>query len=291
MKRYHILDDIRGLTLVSMIGFHAVWDLNYIFGAAWGWFRGSAAYWWQQSICWTFILLSGFCWSLGRKKLRRGLTVLAAGMLISLVTEVVIPDQRVQFGVLTLLGICMLVMIPLEQLWEKGDNRGTKLNAIGRTVPHDGETAAAEQGAEFVARTTALPAGMGLTGSLLCFFLTRNINEGYLGFERLNLVKLPEGLYRMGDLMTLLGFPDKGFYSADYFSLLPWMFLFVAGYFLYGLAAEKHVLNKLTMLSDTYETIPLLGSLARGFRWLGRHSLPVYLLHQPLIYGVLYLLC
>ena len=64
-QRCRALDWIRGITLVSMILYHGAWDLVYLFGANWDWYRSKGAYVWQQSICWTFILLSGFCWALG----------------------------------------------------------------------------------------------------------------------------------------------------------------------------------------------------------------------------------
>ena len=67
-RRIASLDALRGLTLVSMIAYHACWDLVYLFHADWDWYRGTGAYIWQQSICWTFILLSGFCFSLGRRR-------------------------------------------------------------------------------------------------------------------------------------------------------------------------------------------------------------------------------
>ena len=70
-RRFHLLDGIRGITLISMILYHASWDAVYLLGADWAWYRGPAAHLWQQSICWTFILLSGFCFPFGRKKLRR----------------------------------------------------------------------------------------------------------------------------------------------------------------------------------------------------------------------------
>lgn len=33
------LDTIRGLTLVSMIVYHACWDLVYLYRFDWGWYR------------------------------------------------------------------------------------------------------------------------------------------------------------------------------------------------------------------------------------------------------------
>ena len=103
-RRIASLDALRGLTLVSMIGYHACWDLVYLFHADWDWYRGTGAYIWQQSICWTFILLSGFCFSLGRRPLRRGLTVFGCGWVVTLVTVLFMPEEQIWFGVLTLIG-------------------------------------------------------------------------------------------------------------------------------------------------------------------------------------------
>ena len=115
-RRIAALDALRGLTLVSMIAYHACWDLVYLFHADWDWYRGTGAYIWQQSICWTFILLSGFCFSLGRRPLRRGLMVFGCGWVVTLVTVLFMPEEQIWFGVLTLIGSCMLLMVPLEKL-------------------------------------------------------------------------------------------------------------------------------------------------------------------------------
>ena len=49
-QRLALLDSVRGLTLISMILYHAVWDAVYLLGADWGWYRGEMAFIWQQSI-------------------------------------------------------------------------------------------------------------------------------------------------------------------------------------------------------------------------------------------------
>ena len=194
-RRYQTLDTLRGVTIVSMILYHACWDLVWIFGADWPWYRSDGAYLWQQSICWTFILLSGYCWSLGRHRLRRGLMAFGGGALVSAVTLLAMPEDRVLFGVLTLLGTSALLLIPLERPLRR------------------------------------LPARAGLAGSFTLFLLLRDVNTGFLGFEGAHLAALPEELYR--NLLTaFLGFPPADFYSTDYFSLLPWFFLFLTGYFL-----------------------------------------------------------
>lgn len=230
--------------MFSMILYHAVWNIVYLGRVNWEWFYSSAAYVWQQSICWTFILLSGFCWSMGRRRLKRALTVFGAGALVTLATVIFTPEQRILFGVLTFLGVSMLLMIPLERL----------LNRI--------------------------PVLCGLPVSIVLFAVFKNINEGSLGFGPVNLLRLPEHWYQQGSLMTFLGFTDRSFFSADYFSLLPWFFLFTAGYFLYRMAQERALLD-----------LPLkLKVRGLPFTFLGKHSLLIYLLHQPVLYAGMLLL-
>ena len=232
-KRFDGLDTIRGITLISMIAYHASWDLVYMFGVNWPWYHSFGAYLWQQSICWTFILLSGYCLHLGRHRLRRGLMAFGGGVLVSAVTMLLMPDSRIFCGVLTLLGSATLLSIPLEPMLRR------------------------------------IPARAGLAGSFLLFVLLRDVNDGFLGFEGAHLTMLPEGLY--SNLFTAyLGFPPTGFFSTDYFSLLPWVFLFFTGYFLYELRQEEHRTIRLPVAT-----------------FMGRHSLLIYLLHQPVIYIVL----
>ena len=132
-ERLALLDSLRGLTLVSMILYHACWDAVYMLGADWAWYGSRAAYIWQQSICWTFILLSGFCIPFSSKLLKRGLTVFGAGALVMAVTCLFLPEDRVIFGVLTLIGSCMLLMIPLRKVLG-GDISGKPASSGNDTV-------------------------------------------------------------------------------------------------------------------------------------------------------------
>lgn len=265
-QRYAALDTIRGLTLFSMILYHATWDLVYVHGLDWAWYRSSWAYLWQQSICWCFILLSGFCWSLGKHHLGRGVLTLGCGLLITELTILFLWEDRVIFGVLTFLGIAMLLMIPLDRLIA-GVQR--HMNAtIGNAV--------------------------GLVCSLAVFVITRNVNRGSLGFEAWIFYQMPEEVYQ-GDLTAYLGFPGQGFYSTDYFSLFPWFFLFLAGYFLYHLTkknrqytAEDSGLG--TEQEKTIEKKSWLSIDIKPFSFLGRHSLLIYMLHQPVLFGLFMLL-
>ena len=83
-RRSGTLDSLRGLTLVSMMAYHACWDLVYLRGLPWAWYNGFWAYIWQQSICCTFILLSGYCCQASRHPIRRGAISFFGGAAVSL---------------------------------------------------------------------------------------------------------------------------------------------------------------------------------------------------------------
>lgn len=240
-QRYAALDGIRGITLLNMLLYHAVWDLVHLFGFDWQWYQSQAVYIWQQGICWTFIFLSGFCQPLGRHRLKRGGIVFLSGLLISAATALVSPENLVMFGILTLIGSCMILFAHLDPVLKK-----------------------------------CRPAA-GLAASFAAFLLTRNINEGYLGFEGWKLVALPQSWYH--DWITAyLGLPTLDFYSTDYFSLVPWTFLFAAGYFLHQIFIQKELLCHLAH------------SRLKPAEWLGQHSLIIYMVHQPALYLLLSLL-
>ena len=76
-------------------------------------------------------------------------------------------------------------------------------------------------------------------------------------------------------LLTPLGFAPYGFTSSDYFPLLPNF-----GYFLLGAVVGKRAYAGRKSLFPR-ETPPL-----GLFRWLGRHSLMIYLLHQPVLAAI-----
>ncbi len=237
-KRLHLLDALRGFLMLNMIAYHAMWDLVNLFGVHAPWYAGTPKYLWQQCICWTFILLSGFCWSLSRNHLRRGALVFGGGVIISLVTNILMPENRILFGILTCIGSCVLLLIPLEKP---------------------------------LRRLPALPA---MLLSFAAFFVLRNCARGNLGFEGLVLAPLPAALYR--DLLTAyLGFPAAGFFSTDYFPILPWFFLFLTGFFLSRVLTERNLTAKLFGRGE----VPLLNAI-------GRNSLLVYLLHQPILYAL-----
>ena len=81
------------------------------------------------------------------------------------------------------------------------------------------------------------------------------------------LCRLPRWLYTT-DLLAVVGFPSPSFWSTDYFPLLPWFFLFCAGYFLWSL------------LDKSPRAKELLRPGLRPLSFLGRHSLWLFFVHH-----------
>ena len=254
-KRYDILDLLRGFSLINMIAFHTMYDIVFIFGHSCPWYVGKAGYIWQQYICWSFIFISGYCWQFSKKKLRRGLIVFGAGALVTLGTLLFMPEEIVIFGVLTMIGSSMLLMIPIHYLIERFSKKISDSKQLLFTI--------------------------GLLISIVCFVITKNITIKELGFEGITFLKLPEGLYHCGYGMTFLGFCDTTFKSSDYFSMMPWFFLFASGYFLNRLSEKKQE-NLMKFNTDSKLVMPL--------KVMGRYSLWIYLAHQPVIYGILWVI-
>ncbi len=80
----------------------------------------------------------------------------------------------------------------------------------------------------------------------------------------------------------ILGLPWHGFASADYFPLLPYW-----GFFLLGAALGKTVYRRKESIFPKVNTNHIL---IRFFSFCGRQSLWLYLLHQPILSGIFYLI-
>lgn len=234
--RYRLVDAVRGLAIVNMVAFHFLYDVFVVYGREPGWYGLAPVRIWQQAICWTFILVSGFVWRWGRSgNLRRGLTLNVWGLVVTAVTLWAVPDEAVWFGILTFIGCAVLALIPLSRVLDR------------------------------------FPAAWGLACAVVLFVVFRHVEDGYLwaGVR----IPLPVWLYECR-VLTPLGFPFSGFRSGDYFPVLPWLFLYVCGY----------------CAGRLFEACPMLhGPATRGLPVLsaaGRHSMGIYLIHQPVCMAV-----
>lgn len=89
-------------------------------------------------------------------------------------------------------------------------------------------------------------------------------------------------VYLSYDWLLALGLRSSKYSAGDYFPLLPNLGYFLVGSFI-GKTAYK---NKKSLLPKVNDKNPII----RFFGFLGRQSLWIYLAHQPLAYGVLYLI-
>ncbi len=223
------LDALRGLCILCVIIVHFFFDLVYFaqlhisFPPVYKFI--------QQYGGVIFVLLSGCCATLGSRSFRRGVIVFACGMLISAVTagmyalHMAASDVIVWFGVLHLLGVCMMLYPAYKKLPTQA------LAAVGVVLV--------------------------VTGYLI------------------------SGTTVEAKFLFPLGLCYPGFKSSDYFPLLPHL-----GWYMLGTVIGRTVyMDKKTRLPGRAQNWAVM----RFFRFCGRQSLWIYLLHQPVVYGLLQL--
>ncbi len=224
-ERVWELDFFRGICIVGVVIVHIIFDLQYfmdmelntplLFNII------------QKYGSLFFILISGICVTLGHRSIKRGLIVFACGMLITIVTYFITGSDTdmVWFGILHLLGICML------------------LYPLLKNIPNS-----------VLILTTLIIIVLGY------WFQTFSIPVKWL---------FP------------LGLVSPTFGSGDYFPLFPNL-----GYFMIGILLGRTVYkDKRSIFPKVKTSNPII----RAFSFLGRHSLWIYLGHQPLVYGIIML--
>lgn len=228
MQRYNTIDWLRGLTVIHMVIYHTLYSLHAFYGFS----LAPQLYYYQQFICWSFILLSGFSLSFSRHLRRKILLLTGISLLITTVSALFVPQEAIYFGVIHFFALATLCFALLRKWIER------------------------------------IPPQFALVLSFLLFLVTKSLPEGTMFFS---CISLPAVLYRTN--LFFLGLPSDSFTSADYFPLIPWFFLFLTGFYL-------HYFISLQKKEASRNMIPILG----------RHSLFIYLLHQPVILAVLYLI-
>lgn len=240
-RRIHLMDELRGLSILLMVAHHFLYSLGYVFKVPFGrvWFNNFAVLTpWFAGL---FILMCGISCHLSRSNWRRGTVLAVFAVGLSAVLAVFLPSEMIWFGILHCLAVCILLYAALSPLLRR------------------------------------IPWWIGLSVCVLLFVLTYHVpffEGGYFGFSRALSVNVP---WQWAD--TVWGFA-LGFSlspGSDYFPLLPWLFLFLAGSFLGSLAAHDKF--------PAFFYRPHCPALA----FVGRHTVWVYLAHQPLIFAALWL--
>lgn len=240
-QRIVIIDNFRGLAIIYMVFFHFIYDMAYLVPTEWG--RTALAA--NNSIVVfdtaSFILLAGISSSFSRNNLKRGGRLLAIGIVFTLVTAFIFPGQAIYFGILQLLGSCMVLYGTFED------------------------------------RLRKLPAAVMLALCAVIFALTFNLTGGYIGIDGVFRIDLPRELLE-NNLLYPYGIIRGGYASVDYEPLFPWFFLYFGGTYIGGFITEyRDSLPKFCYA----DPLPPLS-------FMGRHSLMIYILHQPIILAVVY---
>jgi len=236
-KRVGMLDEVRGITYILMIIYHLYYDLAFVYAMQLP-DMVHVIFRIVQPLSNIFLFVAGASSVYSSNNFRRGAKYFFLAMILTFVTATAMPSEAIIFGVLHFLGIAAMIY-----------------GFIGKY-------------------TEVIPSAIGVIGFLLLFVLTYNLPRGYLGTEGIFSMPLPGQLYSHYWLFPL-GFPAPDFVSSDYFPLLPYLFIFLAGasfgvYLKSGRAPKGLYKNRFS-----------------GLAFLGRHGLWIYLLHQPVIILVL----
>lgn len=119
-KRITIFDTVRGFTMLSMAGFHACYDLAYLYGWDMPWFTETVFQdIWRASISWVFLFIAGWMCTLSRNNVKRALKYAAAALVVWIATTLVSVDDSVNFGIIYCMAACTAVVALTRPLLQK----------------------------------------------------------------------------------------------------------------------------------------------------------------------------
>lgn len=116
-QRIELMDAARGLSLILMVFYHFFYDLVTFAGAPRWIFRNPVFDPLQYFFAGLFILISGVSSNFSHSNVKRGLKTLGVALVITLVTYFM--DMIIAFGILHLLGTCMLLYGLTQKFWQK----------------------------------------------------------------------------------------------------------------------------------------------------------------------------
>lgn len=264
-----------------MIAFHACYDLVSLYGVSLTWFVFPYIDLWRNSIAWVFIFLAGIMCAYSVHKIKRCVVYLVCAFLIYVVTTLVAVDIPINFGIIFCLGMSTTVVTLVSYM----------LSLASKT-------------ALFLKVNTIIPSFMVKVGTLilLCamlglFGITYHIPHGYISFFQYTW-RLPACLYS-SYITAAFGFAPSYFQSGDYYPIFPYVFLYSGGA-LAGWLSKSYVMTLQTTrlrkesvtLTHGFSVALLVYGLTfikNLLAFMGRHSLQVYVLHQPLLCVLIFL--
>jgi uncharacterized membrane protein len=83
--------------------------------------------------------------------------------------------------------------------------------------------------------------------------------------------------------LLALGIPPYGFMTIDYYPLIPWFGVILVGYGIGSITFSRLPHRKKFLVEAKSQKLEAIS-------WPGRHSLLLYLIHQPILIGLLWLI-
>ncbi len=118
-ERVHMLDLLRGVMILLMVGHHLLYDLSYVFGLP-AWLVDNPFIRVASPLgAGIFIAMSGATAWISRSNWKKGLRILAAAAAVTLVTFFHDREAVIVFGILHFLGVSTLLYAALERLWKR----------------------------------------------------------------------------------------------------------------------------------------------------------------------------
>ena len=168
-----------------MVIYHTYYDLRFIFLIDNSIFASKFWYFLQQYVCISFIFLSGLSCNYSDKLLKKAQKLLIISILITVITALVSKELAIYFGIIHFLTVLTVALHFIKKIETSNTNNGILFWIF-----------------------------MGL------FILFKSKVLFTIPFYRyfyIIMTKLP--------FSFVVGFPKNNFYSADYFPIIPWIFL------------------------------------------------------------------
>ncbi len=247
------LDALRGLAIILMVLQHIIVDFRYLLGLDLFAFQEDKwfVYIMQPFIVGVFVLVSGISSQFSKSNLKRSIKLFAIALGLSLAMGIFsVVSQIEQYVFFNVLHLLAVgtLLYGLFCLWE--NKKIAKEEQEGQ-----------EQSKGNLRRLVFLL----LMGALL------------IQWQKLTFV------YSVTDYWLLpLGFlPVNHLGMADYLPILPWLGFFFIGVVIGRIAYQDR--------QSLFPAVPnAFLTFTRPFQWVGRHSLLIYLVHQPILLAILF---
>lgn len=213
-KRVWEIDMLRGILIITMIILHTLYDLEFFYNVPIGYSTGIVDMIRIMDAT-SFILVSGISTSFSRSSFKRGLIVLLVALSITFVSFIFDREYFVVFGILHLLGICMII------------------SPLIKKIP-----------------------------ALWLFILSLLFASTHFVIPHIEV---------SNNYFFMFGLYGPGFASSDYYPIFPW-----AWAYLFGIALSKIIYKeRRSVFNFSIKDNPI--------NFLGRNSLWVYAIHQPVV--------